>query len=238
VHWLQQLDVDLFRFINGTLSNPVFDQIMPFVSRNPFGGVLRWPLIAAIVIFSAVVIRKRLHRLAICAAMAGIAIGVCDGLICRNLKHTIQRPRPYSVLSDVKRPGEPQPASTPPHVTLEQKGIVPARPHMMNTNSMPSAHAANWFAGSMIALVYFRKSVRVMLPFACLVSFSRVYNGVHYPSDVLAGAILGAGTAVAVLWLLNTLWQWAAPKCCPQLHASMPSLTSFKSTPPNVVKTT
>ena len=36
-----------------------------------------------------------------------------------------------------------------------------------------------------------------MLPMALAVSFSRVYNGVHYPSDVLAGAILGAGYAAA-----------------------------------------
>ena len=41
-----------------------------------------------------------------------------------------------------------------------------------------------------------------MLPIACLVSFSRVYNGVHYPSDVLAGAILDAGYAPAEVWSL------------------------------------
>jgi hypothetical protein len=34
--WLQNLDVDLFRFINGTLSNPVLDRAMPFVSGNAF----------------------------------------------------------------------------------------------------------------------------------------------------------------------------------------------------------
>jgi undecaprenyl-diphosphatase len=241
--WLRALDVDLFRFVNGTLSNPVFDQIMPFVSRNPFGGPLRWPLVIAIVIFGAIVIRRRLHRIALCAAMAGIAIGVADGVICRNLKHAIGRPRPFNVLADVKTPGKYSPSplmeerarerrplqDTDNQKNVQRTGTIPPNPPAVTGNSMPSAHAANWFAGTMVAFFYFRKSIRVMLPLACLVSFSRVYNGVHYPSDVLAGAILGAGTAVAVLWLLNTLWQWSAPKCCPQLYASMPSLTSFKS---------
>jgi len=40
--------------------------------------------------------------------------------------------------------------------------------------------------------------------------FSRIYNGLHYPSDVLAGAILGAGYAAATIWCLEALWQWPA----------------------------
>ena len=65
-------------------------------------------------------------------------------------------------------------------------------------NSMPSSHAANWFAATMIAFLFYRRSLWFMLPMALAVSFSRVYNGVHYPSDVLAGAILGAGYAAAL----------------------------------------
>ena len=68
--------------------------------------------------------------------------------------------------------------------------------------SMPSSHAANWFAATMILFVYYRRSLWFMLPGAMLVSFSRIYNGVHYPSDVLAGAILGAGYAAASVWTL------------------------------------
>jgi len=36
VQWLQTFDVDLFRFVNTKLANPVFDQVMPFVSGNAF----------------------------------------------------------------------------------------------------------------------------------------------------------------------------------------------------------
>ena len=89
---------------------------------------------------------------------------------------------------------------------------------------MPSSHAFNWFAATMVALVYYRRSVWFMLPAALLVGFSRVYNGVHFPSDVLAGAILGAGYAAAMLWLLNSLWLWLGQKWFPLWWERMPSL--------------
>src|SRR5262245_38496577 len=124
---------------------------MPFVSRNPFTGPLKWLFIVAIVALIAGLFYKQRHRVLICAAKAGVIIGTGDGVICRNLKHAIQRPRPFSALPDVKRPGQStKAASTSP--VAETKGIVPPHPPMTSTNSMPSAHAANWFAGTMVAL--------------------------------------------------------------------------------------
>src|SRR3569833_3792133 len=82
-------------------------------------------------------------------------------------------------------------------------------------NSMPSSHAANWFAATMICLVFYRRSWRIMLPLACLVSFSRIYNGVHYPSDVLAGAILGAGYAIAGMRAIESIWRFAGKRWVP-----------------------
>jgi undecaprenyl-diphosphatase len=226
--WLEQLDVNVFRFINGTLSNPVLDKIMPFLSGNAFFA-------PALVVLAAALIWKGRERGLICVLMMGLAVGTGDGLICRTIKHAVQRPRPFSALPDVKRPGKTaNPKSNELNGSnelskeakrVETKGTAPAKPTVMiNTNSMPSAHAANWFAGTMVALIYYRKSIRIMLPLACLVSFSRVYNGVHYPSDVLAGAIIGAGHAAATVWLLNALWQWAGPKWFGQAWKKMPSL--------------
>jgi membrane-associated phospholipid phosphatase len=63
-----------------------------------------------------------------------------------------------------------------------------------------------------------------MLLLALGVSFSRVYNGVHYPSDVLAGAIIGAGYAVAVAVALETAWQFFGRKYFPRWHEKLPSL--------------
>ncbi len=65
-----------------------------------------------------------------------------------------------------------------------------------------------------------------MLPMALAVSFSRVYNGVHYPGDVLAGAILGAGYAAAGVIGLQAAWNRIGRKWFPLWHARMPSLVN------------
>ncbi len=100
------------------------------------------------------------------------------------------------------------------------------RDPLANYNSMPSSHAANWFAATMVLFVFYRKSWRFMLPLACLVSFSRVYNGVHYPSDVLAGAFLGAGYAVAGMWAFESLWRFFGQRWFPLWWQKLPSLVN------------
>jgi undecaprenyl-diphosphatase len=95
------------------------------------------------------------------------------------------------------------------------------------SGSMPSAHAANWFALTMVLFLFYRRSLWFMLPLALTVSFSRIYNGVHYPSDVLAGMILGAGYAAAVVVALQTLWNRIGKKWFPRRHAQFPSLLNL-----------
>jgi 4-amino-4-deoxy-L-arabinose transferase-like glycosyltransferase/membrane-associated phospholipid phosphatase len=192
--WLLQFDVRVFRLINEAASNPFFDKIMPFISGNAF-------FFPAIVILGLLLIWKGRSRGIICILMLALAVGLCDGWICRLLKDVVARPRPFLTLSDV-------------HCLLGKGGSF----------SMPSSHAANWFAAVMVAAVYYRRSLWFMLPAALLVSFSRVYNGVHYPSDVLVGAIVGAGFAAAVLWVTDSLWQLVGRKWFPLWWANMPSL--------------
>lgn len=65
-----------------------------------------------------------------------------------------------------------------------------------------SSHAANTFALAMFLFLFFRKKINYFGIFiflwALFVSYSRIYNGVHYPADVAVGAIVGMGIGIAV----------------------------------------
>ena len=179
MHWLQTIDTAVFHFINGSLSNPFCDWLMPLISGGD--GVMRWfvPLALALVLIAICFGNARVR---LCAVMIVLVIALGDPLIVNTLKHLVARPRPCVALPDV----------------IERLDCTAS-------GSMPSAHAANWFAMTMVMFLFYRRSLWFMLPVALLVSFSRVYNGVHYPGDVLAGMILGAGYAVAGVVALHHL---------------------------------
>ncbi|MEO8427113.1 MAG: glycosyltransferase family 39 protein [Verrucomicrobiota bacterium] len=191
---VQPIDESLFRFINQTLSNPLFDAVMPFASDTPFFRPLVLVVLAALVWKGGV-------RGRVCALMLVLAVFVGDGLICGPLKRAIGRPRPFLELSDA--------------IVRVGRG---------GSGSMPSSHAANWFAATAVTLIYYRRSVFFMLPLALLVSFSRIYCGVHYPTDVTAGALLGAVYGAAGVWSVNALWQSLGRRWFPLWWKKLPSL--------------
>ena len=79
------------------------------------------------------------------------------------------------------------------------------------TFSFPSGHATVSFAcATTLALAVPRLAVP-LYALAVLISFSRVYVGVHYPLDVLAGALLGVGIAIALRMLATALRRSAPP---------------------------
>ncbi len=218
MHWLQDLDLGLLRFVNQTLSNHFFDVVMPFASGNVY-------FIPAVILAAVLLLWKGGTRGRLCVLMLALIVGPGDGLVTNQIKHAIARPRPFVTHDDILMPARkarPQLKSEEDKRVEQPAQTNPAR--KAGYNSLPSAHAANWFAATMIFFIYFRRSLRIMLPLACIVSFSRLYNGVHYPSDVLAGAILGAGYAAAGVWGVNALWQRAGQDWFPLWWKRLPSL--------------
>jgi undecaprenyl-diphosphatase len=110
------------------------------------------------------------------------ATALLSNLVVTGLKHAVGRDRPPSVILD-------------PKALME----VPT------TSSFPSGHSTTSFA---CALMLSRFAPRLTIPLfilAGLIAFSRVYVGVHYPFDVLAGTVLGLALATALPRLLAAL---------------------------------
>jgi undecaprenyl-diphosphatase len=89
----------------------------------------------------------------------------------------------------------------PPTIILDPKPLM----EVPTTSSFPSGHTSTSFA---CAYVISRLAPRLTIPvfvLAALIGFSRIYVGVHYPLDVVAGAIFGLIVARALLMLLTVL---------------------------------
>ena len=218
MHWLQTLDTDLFLFFNRSLVNPFFDWLMPVLSGS--NGVKTPFLLTAIAIGLALLIFGN-RRLRLCMVFTLLIVATNDGLICNPIKHAVARARPFVTLPKARLFGVVGKGYIAPQINAAGVDMAAGKG---SHNSMPSSHAANWFAATMTLFLFYRRSLWFMLPLALGVSFSRLYNGVHYPSDVLAGALIGAGWAVAVAVAIETAWQFFGRKYFPKAFTKAPSL--------------
>lgn len=110
-----------------------------------------------------------LHESAVTPVLHMIAVGLVCGAVYKLLKGSTARPRPYQVHSDVTLCAAP-----------------------LDQFSFPSGHTLHAVGFGMVALAYFPWLAWIVVPFIALVAASRVVLGLHYPSDVLVGALIGA----------------------------------------------
>jgi undecaprenyl-diphosphatase len=131
------------------------------------------------------------NTVAICLLMIGIGntlvrhVGVqalivliSSHLLVQVLKRTVTRERPQDVLSDLNTY----------NLSLDRY-------------SFPSGHTTAIFSIAVTVSLYIPVLAFLVLPIAVLVGLSRVYLGVHYPSDVIAGIVLAVATSVLVYHL-------------------------------------
>jgi len=177
IEFLYSIDKAVFFFINRTISNPVLDWLMPFLTDL---NKHKLAIAIAVLLWLWLMIRGgKTGRTA--GILLVLSIIVSDQFSSSVLKNFIGRLRPCHVLQGVR--------------LLVDCG---------SGFSFPSSHAVNNFAGATILSHYYRKYAWGWFSLASLIALSRPYIGVHYPSDIAGGALIGWACAYGVI----ALWEF------------------------------
>ena len=178
IEQLIEIDKQLFLSVNQGLANQFFDFLMPIL-RNPYTWA---PLYLFFIIFA---IRNYKKKGIIMILLLLATFGLGDFTSASIIKPEVMRVRPCN--------------------DVPFKEQVTTRVRCGSGYSMPSSHATNHFAiGVFILMLFIRKwkpIVWLSLLWAASISFAQIYVGVHYPGDILIGAILGTAIGLFTSWL-------------------------------------
>jgi|TARA_B110000263_G_scaffold229599_1_gene223479 undecaprenyl-diphosphatase len=169
---LINIDKMLFYFFNRTIANIFFDILMPIITNQ---NIWALPIIFGLIYL----ILKGGRRGKITVIILIISCGLADYSSASILKPFFERLRPSHEMLDGIR-------------ILMGKG---------GKYGFVSSHAANIFAAAVVLSYFYPGKKNLFFSIASMVAFSRIYIGVHYPGDIIFGAMLGYGLAWAVLSL-------------------------------------
>ena len=178
---LNDLDAALLLWIN-SFHSPFFDQFMNLVS-----GKWVWvPMYVGIFIVLAMRLGFKPKLVAILATI-GVALFFSDFVCAEVIRPIFNRPRPTQLGSGICHLV---------HIVDNYRG---------GDYGFPSCHASNSFMLATTAALLFRNKILSTFFFlwALAMCYSRAYLGVHYPGDLLAGAVWGTIVAFALYALVN-----------------------------------
>ena len=159
-------EMQFLRWLQNHMRSDILNHIFVFIT-NFFGQAGIFWIAAAVLLL----LFKKTRPAGIACAIALAVQGVLINLV---IKPIVARPRPYDACSLLI-----------PLVTR------------LKDYSFPSGHTGCAFSAAIVMAKMLPKKIGVpAVIIACLLGFSRMYVGVHYPTDVLAGALIGIGSAI------------------------------------------
>ncbi len=179
LQWLNNIDTQLFLFLNSK-HNDLFDLIMYWASARfvwiPFYAWLLYLLL-----------KQYNKRIPATILLTTLLIFITDKTASGILKPLVQRLRPC-------------------HNPLLE-GLVHLNKDCGGQYGFVSSHASNSFALAVFLIVLLGEKYPwlkwVMLPWALFLSYTRIYNGVHYPGDVICGGLIGAIAGFLIAGILK-----------------------------------
>ncbi len=180
--YILHLDTELFLLINNNFHFSLLNDNMRAVTFLGNGWVAYWIILVFIYIYN----RPKFKESFFLLFLTQIVPGIFDIMI----KKLVSRPRPIVELHSLIETGTV-------HVNLLGRHLT--------EHSFPSGHATTAFSLSVALSYMFPKHRKLFYTLAFIVAFSRVYNGEHYPLDVVAGGILGYTLAKITLVLYKRI---------------------------------
>lgn len=177
MNYLYELDIHLLITINRHWTHPWLDVFFPFITDLHKGPWFFWIVVP--LIFGSLLWRYGRSSLMIFVILL-MALGTADLVGNHAFKKPVAR----------ARPGD----------GVHKEMVIVRSPY--GGYSFTSNHAANMFCLAKYVSDFLPQSRVIFYPVATLVAYSRVYNGVHYPSDVLGGGVLG--------WLIGWMYSYFA----------------------------
>jgi undecaprenyl-diphosphatase len=212
------MDKTLLLYINREWTNPFLDWLMAtFTNFDVWKPIL---LLAIVFLLWRGDFQARSFVI-----VTLLTIGFVDGVFTQSMKKLINRPRPSQSLAGVREVSleKVRPAilgvSRPVQVSLSDppEGFVIGR-------SFPSGHAMNNTVIATLAVLFFGRLGALYIIPAGIISYSRIYCGSHWPSDVIVSIVLGIGFSLLIACIANFLYRRLAKRFFPRLYHSHPSL--------------
>ena len=175
---LQSIDQNLFVYINRDATHPILDTLMPYFRESTF-----WiPFYVFLIVFVFVNFGKKGW---VWLLFAFITVLLTDQFSSSIIKNWVQRPRPCA-----------------DHLFSGQVRLL--LDHCSGGYSFTSSHATNHFGVATFLFVtlgrFFGNWKYLIFIWAALICYAQVYVGVHYPLDVIIGALLGFTIGHFVCW--------------------------------------